>query len=88
MAAEDEATSKKKVLRKEYGTAATTKRGMKIKVPAKRTPMSKARAFTHVPETSDPKEATTEGKKRKEMLGNVAEIQNFLRITKINLWRF
>ena len=45
VAAEDEATSKKKVLRKEYGTAATIKPGMKIKVPAKRTPMSKARSL-------------------------------------------
>ena len=44
VAVEDEATSKKKVLKKEYGTAAATKPGMKTKAPAKRIPMSKARA--------------------------------------------
>ena len=27
------------------------------------------------------------GRPGRELLGNVAEIQNFLRITKINLWR-
>ena len=42
MAVEDEATSKKKVVKKEYSTAAATKPGMKQKVPAKRIPMSKA----------------------------------------------
>ena len=51
VAVEDEATSKKKVVKKEYSTAAAIKPGMKQKV-----------------------------------LGNVAGIQNFLRITKINLW--
>ena len=66
VAAEDEATSKKKVLKKEYGSAAATKPGMKTKAPAKRTPMSKARASTQVPEKSDPKEVAEEGKKRKE----------------------
>ena len=66
MAVEDEATSKKKVLKKEYGTAAAIKPGMKTKVPAKRTPMSKARASTQVPLESGPKEAAAEGKKRKE----------------------
>ena len=43
MAVEDEATSKKKVLKKEYGTAATTKPGMNKKAPAKRLPTSKPR---------------------------------------------
>ena len=38
VAVEDEATSKKKVLKKEYGTAAT-KPGMKTKMPARRQPM-------------------------------------------------
>ena len=66
VAAEDEATSKKIVLKKEYGSAAATKPGLKRKVPAKRTPMLKARASTQEPEKSDPKEATAEGKKRKE----------------------
>ena len=43
---EDEATSKKKVVKKEYSTAAATKPVMKQKVPAKRAPMSKVRAST------------------------------------------
>ena len=54
-----------KVLKKEYGTAAATKPGMKTKAPARRVPMSKARASTA--ETSKPsEEAVGEGKKRKE----------------------
>ena len=57
VADEDEATSKKKVLKKEYDTAAATKPGMKTKVRAKRTPMSKDRASTQVPLESQPKEA-------------------------------
>ena len=40
---EDEATSKKKVLKKEYATATATKPGMRTKVPARRVPMSKPR---------------------------------------------
>ena len=35
VAVEDDATSKKKVLKKEYGTTATTKPGMKTKVTAR-----------------------------------------------------
>ena len=54
VAVEDEDTSKKKVVKKEYSTAAT-KPGMKQKVPAKRIPMSKARASTQVPLGSEPK---------------------------------
>ena len=46
VAVEDEATSRKKVLKKEYGTTATVKPGMHKKAPAKRIPMSKARAST------------------------------------------
>ena len=66
-AEEDEATSKKVVLKKEYGSAKNTKPGMKIKRPAGRQPMSKARASTQLPEKPDPKEpAAAEGKKRKE----------------------
>ena len=68
IAVEDEATSKKKVLKKEYGTAATTKPGMKTKVPARRVPMSKARASTHKTLGSEPKEAAVEGKKQREMV--------------------
>ena len=65
VAEEDEATSRK-VLKKEYGTAAATKPGLNRKVPAKRTPMLKVRASTQEPEKYDPKEAAVEGKKRKE----------------------
>ena len=66
VAIEDEATSKKKVVKKEYSTAAATKPGMKQKVPAKRILMSKAKGSTQVPLESEPKEAAAEGKKRKE----------------------
>ena len=43
VAVEEEATSKRKVLKKEYGTAAATKPGLKTKMPARRQPMSKPR---------------------------------------------
>ena len=43
MAVEDEATSKKKVLKKEYGSAASTKPGVQKKAPARRIPTSKPR---------------------------------------------
>ena len=43
MAVEAEATSKKNVLKKEYGTAAATKPGMQKKAPARRIPTSKPR---------------------------------------------
>ena len=66
VAAEDEATSKKVVLKKEYGSAKTTKPGLNRKVPAKRTPMLKVRGSTQEPEKPDPKEPAAEGKKRKE----------------------
>ena len=42
VAEEDEATSRK-VLKKEYGTAASTKPGMQKKAPARRIPTSKPR---------------------------------------------
>ena len=65
VAIEDDATSRKKVLKKEYGTTATDKPGMHKKPPTKRVPMSKARASTA--ENSKPtEEAVGEGKKRKE----------------------
>ena len=57
VAAKDEATSKKVVLKKEYGSAKTTKPGLNRKVPAKRTPMLKVRGSTQEPEKPDPKEA-------------------------------
>ena len=43
MAIEEEVSSKKKVLKKEYGTVAATKPGLKTKMPARRQPMSKPR---------------------------------------------
>ena len=66
VAAEDEATSKKVVLKKEYGSAKTRKPGLNRKVPAKRTSMLKVRGSTQEPEKPDPKEPAAEGKKRKE----------------------
>ena len=65
VATEDEATSKKKVVKKEYSSAAV-KPGMKIKRPAGRQPMSKARASSQASLESQPKEPAAEGKKRKE----------------------
>ena len=46
VATEEEVSSKKKVVKKEFGTAASTKPGLNKKAPAKRVPMSKARAST------------------------------------------
>ena len=43
VAVEDEATSRKKVLKKEYGIAAASKPGLKTKASARRLPMSKPR---------------------------------------------
>ena len=53
----EEVNCKKKVLIKEYGTAAASKPGMKTKAPARRVPMSKARASTA--EASKPKKVAT-----------------------------
>ena len=65
-AEEDEATSKKVVLKKEYASAKNTKPGLNRKVPAKRTPMLKVRGSTQVPKNPDPKEPAAEGKKTKK----------------------
>ena len=43
VAAEDEAISKRKVVKKEFGTTASTKPGMNKKAPARRIPTSKPR---------------------------------------------
>ena len=65
VAVEEEVSSKKKVLKKEYGTVASTKPGLHKKAPAKRMPTLKVRVSTA--ETSKPtEEAIGEGKKRKE----------------------
>ena len=46
VAAEEEVSSRKKVVKKEFGTVASTKPGLQKKAHAKRVPMSKARAST------------------------------------------
>ena len=66
VAIDDEATSKKKVLKREFASAAAIKLGMKTKAPARRVPMSKARASTQVTLGSEPKEPVVAEKKRKE----------------------
>ena len=68
VAVEDEATSNKEVM-KEYGSAATTKPGMKTKVPSRRVPMSKARASTQETLESEPKKAAEEGMKKERKRG-------------------
>ena len=64
---DEEVTSKKKVVKKEFGTTASTKPGLNKKAPARRVLMSKSRASTQetIEFTLEPKEAG-EGKKRKE----------------------
>ena len=64
---DEEVSSKRTCDKKELGTAANTKPGMKKKAPARRVPMSKARASTQktMEFILEPKEAG-EGKKRKE----------------------
>ena len=65
VAVDEEVSSKKKVLKKEYGTTTSTKPGLHKKAPAKRVPTLKVRASTV--ETSKPTgEAVGEGKKRKK----------------------
>ena len=63
----EEVTSKKKVFQKEYGDVATTKPGQNKKAPAKRVPMSKARASTQEPSKSTGGEDAAEDKKKKEI---------------------
>ena len=67
----EEVASKKKLLKKEYGTAAATKPGMQKKAPPRRAPMSKPR---NIPtketmqltiEQSDDDEASGKKKKKK-----------------------
>ena len=78
MAVEDEATSKKKVLKKEYGTTAATKPGMRTKAPARRIPMSKARASTQETLGSEPKEQEVAEKKRKRLLHQHLKLKSLL----------
>src|SRR3954464_7233362 len=62
--AEEEATSNRVVLKKEYGSAAATKPGLKIKRSAGRQPMPKARASTKIPEKPTPKEPVVAEEKK------------------------
>src|SRR3954467_4141774 len=65
--AEEEATSKKVELKKEHGSRQSTKPGLKVKRPAGRQPMPKARASTNIPEKPAPKESVAaEGKKERK----------------------
>src|SRR4051812_47443528 len=65
--AEEEATSKKVVLQKEHGSRQSTKPGLKVRRPAGRQPMPKARASTKIPEKPAPKEpVAAEGKKERK----------------------
>nr|XP_020158108.1 uncharacterized protein LOC109743430 [Aegilops tauschii subsp. strangulata] len=66
VAAEEEVSSKKKVVKKEFGRAASPKPGLNKKAPAKRVPMSKARASTLETSKSTVGGAASEGKKKKE----------------------
>src|SRR3954468_25068594 len=67
--AEEEATSKRVVLKKEYGLAVATKPGLKIKRPAGRQPMPKARASTKIPEKPTPKEPVVAVEKKERKRG-------------------
>src|SRR3954463_16099019 len=54
--AEEEATSKKIELKKEHSSRQSTKPGLKVKRPAGRKPMPKARASTKIPDKTTSKE--------------------------------
>ena len=79
VAAEDEAISKRKVVKKEFGTTASTKPGLQKKAPARRVPTSKPRKFAtgetmkFTLEQSDD-EAAGEGKKKKRARTTTAEV--------------
>lgn len=69
IAADDEAISKRKVVKKQFGTAASTKPGMNKKAPARRVPTSKPRKVA-IGETmkftiESEEEAAGEDKKKK-----------------------
>src|SRR3954471_9234055 len=67
--AEEEATSKRVVLKKEYVSAAANKPGLKVKRPAGRQPMPKARASTKVPEKPAPREPVAAETKKERKRG-------------------
>ena len=78
VAVEDEATSKKKVLKKEYGTTTATKPGMQKKAPARRIPTSKPRkvatgeTMKFTIESED--EAASQDKKKKRVRTTTAKV--------------
>ena len=77
VAVEDEATSRKKVLKKEYGTGAATNPGMKTKAPARRVPMSKPRKVATgetMNFTIESEEAAGEDKKKKRARTTTARV--------------
>ena len=78
VAVEDEATSKKKVLKKEYGSTAATKPGVQKKAPARRIPTSKPRkvatgeTMKFTIESED--EAVGQDKKKKRVRTTTAKV--------------
>ena len=66
LAVEEEISSKKKVVKKEFGTTASTKPGLNKKAHAKRVPMSKARASTLEASKSTIEDVAGEGMKGKK----------------------
>src|SRR4051812_14169752 len=78
VAEEEEATSKKKVLKKEYGSATAIKPGMQKKVPARRVPTSKPRkavtgeTIKFTMESED--EASGQEKKKKRVRTTTARV--------------
>src|SRR3954466_10275107 len=67
--AEEEATSKKVELKKEHGSRQSTTPGLKVKKPAGRKPMPKARASTKIPEKSTSKEPVVAVEKKERKRG-------------------
>src|SRR3954465_7846631 len=67
--AEEEATSKKIELKKEHGSSQSTKPGLKVKRPAGRKPMPKARASTKIPDKTTSKEPVVAEEKKERKRG-------------------
>src|SRR3954471_15361965 len=67
--AEEEATSKKVELKKEHGSRQSTTPGLKVKKPAGRKPMLKARASTKIPDKTTSKEPVVAVEKKERKRG-------------------
>src|SRR5215216_3255627 len=82
VAVEQEVSSKKKVVKKEFGTTASTKPGLQKKAPTRRVPTSKPRKFAtgetmqFTIEQSDD-EAAGEGKKKKRARKTTAKVLGY-----------